>query len=161
MFKIRVFFGNFNTVVLGRGFACVFFTLSKKFHSVKKILWLGCALFVCLLITLNKHAEYKWERISQFLIIGYYLEFTIGHSFLFSIGLAPFLWYVLGGCLIELAHYLHVKKYKDMRSTWKRIESLRERADLNALFKILLTRELMEQKYLGIQWKSLLENPSL
>ena len=44
-----------------------------------------------------------------------------------------------------------------MRSTWKRIEILRERADLNALFKLLLTKDTIEHKYLGFQWKTILE----
>ena len=136
-----------------------FFLLCKKFkRKGKKILWLACSLFTCVLIVMNKHAKYKWERCAQFLLIGYYLEFTSAHSLLFSIGMAPFLWYVLGGCLIELAHYLHVKKYQDMRSTWKRIEVLRERTDLQTLFKILLTKDTIENKYLGFQWKSVLED---
>jgi hypothetical protein len=144
-------------MVFGAGFACVFLHLYKNFNSVKKILWLGCAIGMSLITLSNKHALYKWERCAQFLLVGYYLEFTSGDCLLFSVGIAPFLWYILGGGLIELAHYLHTTKYLDMRNTWKRIEILRERADINALFSLLLTKNTVENKYLGFQWKSILE----
>jgi hypothetical protein len=45
-----------------------------------------------------------------------------------------------------------------MRNSWKRIETIRERSDLDAIFKLLLQSDTNEKKYLGTQWKSLLES---
>jgi hypothetical protein len=103
---------------------------------------------------------YKWERCAQFLVTAYYLDATVNHAVLHNFVLAPFVWYLIAGCLIELSHYLHTTKYKDMRNTWKKIEELRERADLDAIFRLLLQKDTDEKKYLGSQWKKLLESQS-
>jgi hypothetical protein len=108
----------------------------------------------------NKYALFKWERCAQFLVTGIYLEFTQSNYYLNIFILAPFLWYILAASLIELSHFLHTRKYTDMRNTWKRIEVLRERADLDAIFKLLLQEQTQEKKYLGPQWKSMLESES-
>jgi hypothetical protein len=120
-------------------------------------MWIIVAFLVSCLILKNKYALYKWERCAQFMVTGIYLDYTKNSHNLNIIILAPFLWYILAGSLIELSHFLHTRKYKDMRNTWKRIEILRERADLDAIFKLLLKSETQEKKYLGQQWKSLLE----
>jgi len=120
-------------------------------------MWIYIASFFCLLIFSSSHSLFKWERCAQFLVTAIYLDHTTDNKFLHYMVLAPFVWYVIAGCLIELSHYLHTRKYTDMRNTWKRIEILRERADLDAIFKLLLKEETNEKKYLGPQWKSLLE----
>jgi hypothetical protein len=84
-----------------------------------------------------------------------YLEYTKHHS-LQPLFLAPFLWYILAGTLIELGHFLHVRKYREMRENWIKIQGLREQADLDALFKLLLTEQTVDNKYLGDQWMNVL-----
>lgn len=121
-------------------------------------MWILLACILCCLIVKNKYALFKWERCAQFLVTGIYLEFTKSNYYLNIFILAPFLWYILAGSLIELSHFLHTRKYTDMRNTWKRIEVLRERADLDAIFKLLLQSQTQEKKYLGPQWKSLLDS---
>jgi hypothetical protein len=89
------------------------------------------------------------------MVSGLYLEYTKHHS-LHTVFLAPFLWYIIAGTLIELGHFLHVRKYQDMRENWMKIQNLREQADLDALFKLLLTEQTVDNKYLGDQWKNVL-----
>jgi hypothetical protein len=121
-------------------------------------MWIAFAALLCCLVIKNKYAIYKWERCAQFMVTGIYLEYTSSIHLLNFLILAPFLWYVFAGSLIELSHFLHTRKYSDMRNTWKRIEILRERTDLDAIFKLLLQSKTEEKKYLGPQWKSLLES---
>jgi hypothetical protein len=122
-------------------------------------MWLEVAACLCCLTLANKHSDYKVERCAQFMVSGLYLEYTKYHS-LHTLFLAPFLWYILAGTLIELGHFLHVRKYQDMRENWIKIQSLREQADLAALFKLLLTEQTVDNKYLGIQWKNVLSKHS-
>jgi len=121
-------------------------------------MWIVVAFLVCCLVVKNKYALYKWERCAQLMVTGIYLEYTNSIQYLNVIILAPFLWYIFAGTLIELSHFLHTRKYTDMRNTWRRIEILRERTDLDAIFKLLLQSKTEEKKYLGPQWKSLLES---
>lgn len=119
-------------------------------------MWLVLASCLSCLIFLNKYASYPWERCAQFMITGIYLEYTCNHILQVFI-LAPFLWYILAGGLIEVSHFLHTRKYKDMRENWIKLQILRERADVDALFKVLLQKDTIDKKYLGFQWKKVLE----
>ena len=120
-------------------------------------MWIVLAFLLCCLVVKNKYAYFKWERCAQFMVTGIYLEYTQSIQYLNVLILAPFLWYIFAGSLIEVSHFLHTRKYTDMRNTWKRIEVLRERTDLDAIFQLLLQSKTKEKKYLGPQWKSLLE----
>jgi hypothetical protein len=121
-------------------------------------MWIFIALLLCCIIVKNKYAQYKWERCAQFMVTGIYLQYTHSIKYLNILILSPFLWYIFAGSLIELSHFLHTRKYTDMRNSWKRIETIRERSDLDAIFKLLLQSDTNEKKYLGTQWKSLLES---
>jgi hypothetical protein len=111
-------------------------------------------LVLCTCILCSRSALFKWERCAQFLVLLCAIQGCKGHI-LAKVFTTPLYFYTILAILIEATQLHHEKVSQDMFATWNVIEKLRERADLEALYTIMLKRKnLHEDKVLGKQWLS-------
>jgi hypothetical protein len=68
--------------------------------------------------------------------------------------MTPLVLYIIFALLVEALQYHHCKKTKRMYETWALIEKARERADIKALFHLLLNEYNLDsdKKILGSAW---------